>query len=84
MNERATIFYEDMQDLDKIEFIPWEELKNKTILVTGATGLIGFGLISALNYINSKYELNTTILALVRNEKRAKERFQDILNHGML
>ena len=55
MNERATIFYEDMQDLDKIEFIPWEELKNKTILVTGATGLIGFGLISALNYINSKF-----------------------------
>lgn len=84
MDENATILYKDLRDLDKIEFISWEELKNKTILITGAAGLIGFGLISALNYINSKYELNITVLALVRDVARAKERFQDIFNCGIL
>lgn len=84
MNKRETILYEDLHNLDIIEFIPWTELKNKTILITGAAGLIGFGLILALNYINAKYELNITVLALVRDEERAKERFQNILDHGMV
>lgn len=84
MTEKGSIFYEDIHNLDKVEFVPWNDLENKTILVTGATGLIGFGLISTLNYINSKYELNITVLALVRNRKRAVERFQDILDYGML
>ena len=33
-------FVEDMEYVSNAEFIPWDKLKNKTIFVTGATGLI--------------------------------------------
>ena len=41
---------EDLEQIASAEFIPWEQLKNGTILVTGATGLIGYTLVSALLY----------------------------------
>lgn len=84
MDERKTIFDDDLHDLDKVKFIPWTELKNKTIFVTGATGLIGFELINVFNYINLKYGLNMNVLALVRNKEQAIERFRNILDCGML
>lgn len=47
--------------------LPYEELKQNTVLVTGATGLIGVSLVRALNAIG-----NVKILALVRNIDKAK------------
>ena len=44
------IFQEDMETITEASYIPWAKLRNKTILVTGATGLIGFNLVSALAY----------------------------------
>ena len=62
------------------EFIDWDELKNTTILITGATGLIGTAMIKALLRVNEVRGLEIRILALVRDKKRACERFKDI-NH---
>jgi nucleoside-diphosphate-sugar epimerase len=53
------------------------KLKNKKILVTGATGLIGTMLIDALFYFNHVFFGNITVYAMGRNLKRAKERFAD-------
>lgn len=69
------IFKEDMEHIAACKSIEWEKLKGKTILVTGATGLIGSTLVSALIYVNSKMNLNLTILALVRDLTKAKEKF---------
>ena len=52
------IFREDLERLITCEYIPWEKLRDKTVLVTGATGVIGFNLISGLNYANIKRNLN--------------------------
>ena len=71
-------FIEDMEYISNAEFIPWDKLKNKTILITGATGLIGYTLVNSLVYANKKLGLNLKILALVRDLNRAKERFKDI------
>lgn len=71
-------FIEDMEYISNAEFIPWDKLKNKTILVTGATGLIGYTLVNSLVYANKKRKLNLKILALVRDMDRAKERFKEI------
>ena len=71
-------FIEDMEYVSNAEFIPWDKLKNKTILITGATGLIGYTLVNSLVYANKKHGLNLKILALVRDLNRAKERFKDI------
>lgn len=69
-------FNKDMEYVCNAQFIPWDRLKDKTIFITGATGLIGYTLVSALLYANKKRDLNLSVLALVRDLERAKERFK--------
>lgn len=69
------IFKEDLEYITSAGFIDWQKLDNKTVFVTGATGLIGYTLVSALLYRNLKYKSNIKIIALVRNITKAKEKF---------
>lgn len=74
------IFKQDMDQIIYSNFIPWEILNRKTIFVTGATGLIGYYLISSLMYRNWKIKDKIRILALVRDEDAAMEMFQEQRN----
>ena len=74
-----SIFREDMEYIYGVDFIPWEDLRDSTILITGATGLIGFNLVSALAYIALYKKIPLHILALVRDEEKARERFCELL-----
>lgn len=78
------ILLRDLQLISSADFIPWEQLKNKTVFVTGATGLIGFNLVSGLLYANEIKKLGLTVLALVRNEERARQRFSDFMDCNAL
>lgn len=69
------IFCEDMEYINVSDFIPWKKLKNKTVLVTGGTGLIGSTLISALLFANDRRALNLHIIAIVRNTTNAAKQF---------
>ena len=69
------IFHRDLEKIASAEYIPWNDLREKTVLVTGATGLIGHTLVSALLYTSRKRGLKLTVLALVRSEARARELF---------
>lgn len=53
--------------------LPWECLQNKTILISGASGMIG----SFLIHVLMKKDLNIRIVALGRNAAAAKIRFQE-------
>jgi len=55
--------------------IPWEKLQDKSVMVSGATGLIGSFLIDVILEKNLSESLNCTIYALGRNEEKAKRRF---------
>ena len=57
------------------DFVPWDRLRGKTVLITGATGLIGLTLTGALLYANKERGLGMKVLALVRDEGRARQRF---------
>lgn len=57
--------------------VPWEKMKNRSILISGASGLVGSFLIDVLMYRNKKYSMNCKIYALGRNSIKAKERFVD-------
>lgn len=52
--------------------LPWEKLRNKNILVTGATGLIGSAIIDIL-MVHEKRDYN--VYALGRNRERAHKLF---------
>lgn len=73
-----------MEYICKADFIPWNRLKNKTLLITGATGLIGYTLVNALLYANKKRRLNLKVLALVRDMNRAEERFKEHIDDAVL
>lgn len=68
-------YEKDMEHICRSEFIPWEQLKDRTIFVTGATGLIGFTLVNALLYADRERRLDLSVMALVRNLDEAKQRF---------
>jgi nucleoside-diphosphate-sugar epimerase len=56
--------------------LPWEKLHNKTLMLSGATGMVGSFLIDVLMYKNMHEDLNCTVYALGRSEERAKDRFR--------
>lgn len=68
---------DDYQKISSLDYIDWDKLYNKTILITGGTGLIGSNLTNAFLYLNRQKKLNLKIILLVRNPKAAQEMFQD-------
>ena len=76
------VFREDMEYIADVPFLLWEDMRGKTVLITGGTGLLGFNLISALSYAALYREIPLRILALIRDEERAKIRFQELLEAG--
>lgn len=69
-------YIKELDSLVKCDHIPWHRLKNKTVFITGATGLIGLNIINGLLYANSSLNLNVSIVALARNLKRASIKFK--------
>ena len=54
--------------------LPWEKLRDRSVMLSGATGLVGSFLVDVLMRKNAE-GLNCTVYALGRNEQRAQERF---------
>ena len=66
-------------DLDAVlAGAPVEALKDSTVLITGATGLIGACLTDALCRANRKLGLNIRIIALSRNPEQYESRFDGV------
>lgn len=63
------------QDLDAIiqENISWEKLKGKTVLITGASGMVGSYMLYVLTRLNDKYNYNIRVIAMVRNVNKLPE-----------
>lgn len=71
----------EQRDIDIIMKSPidWEYFRNKTVLVTGATGRLGMYIVEAINKADIDWNLNVTILALARNENKLQEVFGESL-----
>ena len=72
--------YENILYLQDVKYIvnlnlPWNRLFNKSIMIPGATGLIGSMLIDVLMEKNN-HGLNCTIFALGRSQSRMINRFK--------
>ncbi len=55
----------------------WEQLRGKTIAVTGATGLLGSCAIRCLLALNKQYDAHIGILAVARNEEKLRSVFAE-------
>lgn len=62
--------------------IPVDEVKDSTILITGATGLIGTQLVRSIACCNRIRNTNIRILALVRNSEKAKRIYGELLERS--
>ena len=67
------IVQEDLKTITQQD-INFDILKNKSILITGATGLVGSALVDLLMLKNNE-GLNCIVYALGRNENKARDRF---------
>lgn len=65
------------QDLEQVAALPldWSKLQDRSIMISGATGMIGSFLVDLIGYKNLAEKLNCTIYALGRNQEKAKSRF---------
>ena len=72
--------YQNRKYTEDIEYVanldlPWSKLKDKSILISGSTGLLGSFFIDVILEKNTSCGLNCTVYALGRNEEKAKTRF---------
>lgn len=65
---------EDVKAVASLD-LPWEKLRGKSVMLSGATGLLGSFLIDVILDKNNTDSLNCKIYALGRNENKARERF---------
>lgn len=71
----------EVRDIDIIleNPIDWECFRNKTVLVTGATGRLGMYIVEALNKADIDWNLNLTMIALARSGQKLQEVFGESL-----
>lgn len=72
-------YMEDVYCIEQLN-LPWEKLQDKSIMLSGATGLIGSFLVDVILEKNLVDNLNCTVYTLGRNEKKANERFSRYIN----
>lgn len=73
------IVWEDAREIVQLP-LPWEKLRGSTVLVTGATGFIGSYLVYTILAANRAFGLNCNVLAMVRDEAKARMRFGHALD----
>ena len=70
------IYSEDVKYLAALP-LPWEKLSGGSLMVTGATGMLGSLLIDAVMYKNIHEGLDCHVIAIGRDSDKAFDRFSD-------
>lgn len=82
MWQEPDVVRDDLGRIGAAGWVPWHALQDRTVLVTGATGLIGRTLTKALLWHAMQHDSGTRVLALVRDEARARRTFAPALDAG--
>lgn len=75
------IIREDMEFILSDCNIPWENLQNKTVLISGISGFLPAYMAEAMLYLNQYQGANIRIIGLVRNLEKARNRFREYLEN---
>jgi len=68
----STILSEDIASVINDNSITWKNLKDRCVLITGATGMIGRACVRILGELNKQKHYNIKIYALGRNTEKGK------------
>lgn len=71
----SAVIAADMEDIYRRDHIPWHELEHRTVLITGATGMLASYLVFFLIYLNEYHDAGIHIVAQVRSPEKARARF---------
>lgn len=72
-----SIINQDMEDIYSRE-LQWKKLDGKTLLITGAYGMIASYIVYFLVYIRNEKNINVNLIAVVRNKEKFYKKFSDI------
>lgn len=68
------LYLEDIKYVSSL-LLPWNKMKDKSILISGASGLVASFIIDVIMYKNKYENMNCKIYAVGRTEKKARNRF---------
>ena len=71
---KREVVTEDLQRMSEAN-LPWRELDGKTVLVTGATGMLASYVTWLLLYLHEHAGINVSVVALCRNRQKAEQYF---------
>ncbi|NED14279.1 NAD-dependent epimerase/dehydratase family protein [Streptomyces sp. SID9124] len=60
--------------------LPWSELSGRTVLVTGASGMLPSYAVRTLLALNDRHDAGITVHGLVRNEEKARRLLADVVD----
>lgn len=83
MNYYDEIIQEDLK-LIKSQKIFWDKLKNSTVLVTGATGMLATYVGYMLHYLNETTDLNVKGILTYRNHEKLFSKYEGLLENSNL
>jgi nucleoside-diphosphate-sugar epimerase len=74
------------EDLAEIaaQNLDWERFRGKTVLITGAGGMLPAYMVQTILLLNRSYGLGCQVIGLIRNLAKARERFREHLSDPML
>jgi nucleoside-diphosphate-sugar epimerase len=76
----SPVYQEDLHRIASFPAIPWDQLYGSSILLSGATGMIGRLLVDAIALKNEKDNLHCSVIALGRSTNKAIARFEQYWN----
>jgi UDP-glucuronate decarboxylase len=82
MWDEPDVVRQDLERITAATWVPWNELHGSTVLVTGASGLIGRPLVKALLWYGMRHDARIRVLGLTRDLTRARASFASALGAG--
>lgn len=70
------VLVEDFKKIAESE-LTMEDFRNKSFVITGATGLIGSLMVRFLLFANKEYGLKAKVMPVVRNQEKARKIFEE-------
>ena len=78
----SNIYREDVKSI-LLQNCDWNKFKEKTILITGATGLIGTILVDMFIFLTENYDLGIKLILISRHEKQSSYDFISYISHDI-